>query len=244
MSRTSLIFIGVAATATSLAGCGRGWSRHDSDLTPMRAVSQLQCPDHEGSLTRVSVAADGLSCTYAGPRGSEVVLKLVRAGHGDMATISELDAQMNALMPEVQAKVPPSSHGDADVNLPGLHIKTQGDHASIRMPGVSIDADDDKHHGGSKDNANAHISLGGDVVDIRARNDAAIVRVRHRGSAIRAEYQLKDDTPSPSGWRFVGYDAHGPAGGAIVVAVVKSKDTEENPLFRDAQRLVRLNTGS
>jgi hypothetical protein len=225
-------------------------------------VSQLQCPDHEGSLTRVSVATDGLSCSYAGPRGAEVVLKLVKPENGDSAALDDLDGQMNALMPEVQAKVGPppttpeppkppegSTAGDdhehsANVDLPGLHIKAHGDHAEIRLPGVSIDADDDKRHGGSGEHGNAHISVGGGVVDIRAHNDAAIVRVRAKGPAVRADYRLADNSASPDGWRLVGYDAHGPSGGPLVVAVVKSKDPEENPLFRDAQRLVKRNTGS
>jgi hypothetical protein len=253
MTRTSLI---VLASAAALAGCDRGW--HNADR-PMRAVSELQCPDHEGSLTRVSVAADGLSCTYAGPRGSEAVLKLLRPGTANLATLNELDSQMNALMPEVQAKVSQApaqasasdsesssdSRDRAEINLPGFHLKAHGNHAEVRGPGFSIDADDDRRHGGSRGQTNAHVTVDGDLVDVRERNGAAIIKIRQRGPAVRAEYQLKDETPSASGWRFVGYDAHGPAGGALVVAVVKSRDDDDDDeLFQDAERLVRLNTGS
>lgn len=258
MTRTTLILL--TGAAALLAGCGRHWD-HDSDSNPMKAVSQLQCPEHEGSLTRVSVAADGLSCSYAGPRGADVTLKLVSAKDGDTGRVlDDLDNQMNSLMPEVKGKVEqgeaemkaeantsgggsssPGSKENVDINLPGFHIQTRGEHARIRLPGVSIDADDDKHGGGSG-HGNAHVSVGG-MVDIRAHNDAAIVRVRGRGAAVRADYRLADKTPSADGWCLVGYDAHGPSGGPLVVAVVKSRDTEEDPLFHDAQKLVKANTG-
>jgi Cu/Zn superoxide dismutase len=261
MTRTTLILLaGVGAAA--LTACGRDWTRDDGEpMRPMRAVSQLQCPDHEGSLTRVQVAPDGLSCDYAGPRGAEVVLKLVKPANGDTtAVLDDLDTQMNALMPEVQGKVdqgeaelraedsaPSGSSAEArdrvDINLPGFHIHTRGNHAEVRLPGVNIDADDDKHADGGSSHGNAHVAIGGDLVDVRAHNDAAIIHVRSRGRGVRAGYRLVDKTPSPQGWRLAGYDAHGPAGGPLVVAVVKSKDSEEDPLFHDAQHLVRANVG-
>lgn len=260
MTRATLILLSAAAAA-SLSACGRDWTSDGEPMRPMRAVSQLQCPDHEGSLTRVRVAPDGLSCDYAGPRGAEVVLKLVKPANGDSnAVLDDLDSQMNALMPEVRGKVeqgeaqlhaedatPSSSAGSrdrADIDLPGFHIHARGNHAEVRLPGVSVDADDDKHgEGGSSHQGAAHVSVAGGLVDVRAHNDAAIIHVRSRGRGVRAGYRLSDKTPSPEGWRLVGYDAHGPAGGPLVVAVVKSKDSEEDPLFHDAQRLVRTNVG-
>jgi hypothetical protein len=263
MTRTCLILLTGAAVAT-LGACGRDWTSNGEPMHPMRAVSQLQCPDHEGSLTRVRVAPDGLSCDYAGPRGTEVVLKLIKPANGDStAVLDDLDSQMKALMPEVQGKVDqgeaelraedsaPSgssagSRDRVDINLPGFHIHTHGDHAVVRLPGVNIDADDDKHgdgDGGSSHAGNAHVTVGGGLVDVRAHNYAAIIHVRSPGPGVRAGYRLVDKTPSPQGWRMAGYDAHGPAGGPLVVAVVKSKDSEEDPLFHDAQRLVRTNVG-
>jgi hypothetical protein len=222
----------------------------------MRAVNALQCPDHQGSLTRVGVAADGMSCEYAGPRGAVVTLKLVKDDDQD-ALLDQLDGQMNALMPEVHDKVgegpspEPAPAGSSagsrdkvDINLPGFHVHTQGNRAEIRMPGVSIDADDsDGAKGGSSHEGAAHVSVAGGLVDVRARNGAAIVRARGRHHGVRATYRLADDTASPAGWRLVGYEAHGPAGGPTVVAVVKSKDSQEDPVFHDADRLVRANVG-
>jgi hypothetical protein len=255
--RTSLLLLSAAVAA--LTGCGPKWRDADegSDRGPMRVVSTLQCPDHQGSLTRVGVAADGLSCDYAGPRGADVTLKLVKSSDQD-AVLDQLDAQMNGLMPEVRNKVGDGplpepaagsgssapSHDKVDINLPGFHVHTQGDRAQIRMPGVSIDADDsDGARGGSSHEGAAHVSVAGGLVDVRARNGAAIVRARGRRHGVRATYRLADETPSSAGWRLVGYEAHGPAGGPIVVAVVKSKDAQEDPVFHDADRLVRANVG-
>jgi hypothetical protein len=259
MRRTTLILLTGAAAA--LAACGRDWTSDGEPMHPMRAVSQLQCPDHEGSLTRVRVGSDGLSCDYAGLRGSEVVLKLVKPANGDSkAVLDDLDSQMNALMPEVKGKVmqgaaqlqaedsAPSgssagSRDRVDINLPGFHIHTRGDHAEVRLPGVSVDADDDKHGDGGSSHGAARVAVAGGLVDVRAHDDAAIIHLRGRGPDVRAGYRLADKTPSPEGWRLVGYDAHGPAGGPLVVAIVRSKDPEQDPLFHDAQRLVRTNVG-
>jgi hypothetical protein len=260
MMRKTLILLTGAAVA--LAGCHRGW-RHreyaEGDHGPLRAVSALQCPDHEGSLTRVRVAPDGLSCDYTGPRGAEITLKLVKPADGDdTAALAALDSQVNALMPDVQAKVaeaPAQTAGSSEgsssmasgdkvnIDLPFFHIHTRGEHASIRMPGVSVDADDDHAGGGSSRDGAAHVMVGGGAVEVRARNEAAVVRIRPRGDGVRAQYRLADEAPSADGWRLVGYDVRGPSDGPLVVAVVKSKETEEDPVFRDADRLVRANVG-
>lgn len=260
MTRTTLILL--ASAAVTLAGCHRGWRHHDAvegDHGPLRVVSTLQCPDHQGSLTRVRVAPDGLSCDYAGPRGAEITLKLVKPEDGDDdAALAALNSQVNALMPEVQAKVAEApaqtedsgggsssaASGDkVNIDLPFFHIHTRGEHASIRMPGVSVDADDDHSHGGSSRDGAAHVMVGGGAVEVRARNQAAVVRIRPRGDGVRAQYRLADETPSADGWRLVGYDVGGPSGGPLVVAVVKSKETDEDPVFHDADRLVRANVG-
>ncbi|HWW25234.1 MAG TPA: hypothetical protein VNZ85_04980, partial [Caulobacter sp.] len=49
---------------------------------PLRAISRLDCPDRQGELTRVSAAADGQACVYAG-QNAEVALKLVALNGGD-----------------------------------------------------------------------------------------------------------------------------------------------------------------
>ena len=52
---------------------------------------------------------------------------------------------------------------------------------------------------------------------------------------------IANDEGDTTGWRTVGYEARGPSGGPIVVALVKSKDRHEDPIFRWAKDLVRKN---
>ena len=52
-----------------------------------------------------------------------------------------------------------------------------------------------------------------------------------------------DNRPSEAGWRLVGYEARGPAGGPLVVATVRSRDRDRGRVFEDAKDLVALNVG-
>ena len=44
-------------------------------------------------------------------------------------------------------------------------------------------------------------------------------------------------------WRLAGFEARGPEGGPVVVAIVRSKDRREDEVFDAAKSLVRLNAG-
>jgi hypothetical protein len=258
----------VGVLSLTLTACHRH-GRHGDDAGggPLKVVAQLQCPDHQGALTRVGVSADGLSCDYTGPRGALVTLKLVKLeGQDTDAALKPIETDLSGLMPEVATKVDGAPKGDdtikvetkttetsggsshgrerADIDLPGFHVHTRDGHAIVRMPGINVDAQDDDgdgdHHSG---HGAAHVSIGGGMVDVRAKDDAAIVRVHGRGDGVRSTYLLTDDTPSAKGWRMVGYEARGPASGPIVVAIVKSPDKDEKGLFEDAKRLVHANAG-
>ena len=126
---------------------------------------------------------------------------------------------------------------DASVRLPGLRIETQGDNASVRIGGFHIDADGE---GGS---VNVSDGEGGDAVSVRANQDAAVVRTNAAGPSTRSNWILTDNRDNGQGWRLVGYEARGPAGGPIVVATVRSKDREGGRVFDDAKDLVSLNVG-
>lgn len=94
-----------------LCACGDGTvrlGRKDRDrAAALKIVTQLECPDHQGPLTRVRTAANGLSCDYVGPRGAEVTLRLVRLADGQTAAdvLPELDREVNALMPGLEKRV-------------------------------------------------------------------------------------------------------------------------------------------
>jgi hypothetical protein len=117
-----------------------------------------------------------------------------------------------------------SSH----VRLPGLHIDAEGDNAKVDIAGLHIDANDDHQT----------VKM---IRDVRLRGEA-FSRER-RG--LRAFFVAKRQD-LPDGYRFVGYQASGPKAGPLTIAVVKSRDEMDHGdrLYRDIQRLVRLNGGA
>lgn len=325
-----------ALAALTLAACDgkRSGSNDGGDSAPaLRAVTQLECPDHEGPLTRIRTAPDGLSCVYAGPKGSEVTLRLVKVeDDGVRAVLTGLERQLNALLPGVAAKMAKAdaeaeratqaaeaeatrseatankldraaekaeaeaeraqalaekaralAAGDAaearaaqaradaiearlnarahargesnervNVALPGLRVKSDGDRADVRLPGISVKAEGDNADvrvgpitiKANDASGNVNINANGTEMSVRSQDDAAEIRTRHRGSGTRATYILADETPSPQGWRMVGYEARGPEGGPLVIAEVRSKERHsEDEVFDPAKALVRRNAG-
>lgn len=118
-----------------------------------------------------------------------------------------------------------------------------GDRAHIDLPGIHIDADDDK--------STANVNVGGFHID--AGDNGATIRVardvRLRGEALsrerrgfRATYILaRDDLKG--GWKAVGYEAAGPKVGPITVAVFKAHEGTRHDVSDDIKRLVRRNAG-
>jgi len=245
----------------------------------LKVVEALQCPQTMGSLTRKGSASEGGTvCTYVGPKGAEVSLHLLPLDGETPADIlkafeqrlsRELPralAQINAAEagPEVAdaaepagepAAEPAASAGDrASVRAPGVAIDADGGDASVRLPGLRIETRGDKasvriggfHIDADDSTGSARISGssgGGDNVSINARNDAAEIRASAGGDATRTSWILTDNRPSESGWRLVGYEARGPVGGPLVVATVRSRDRNRDRAFADAKALVALNVG-
>jgi len=238
----------------------------------LKVVQTLQCPQTMGSLTRKGSASEGGAvCTYVGPRGAEVSLHLVMLD-GAPATdvLKAFEDRLSAVMPQAVAQLRAASAegeaaaasaeadaaaagdrasvsapgvdiraegDDATVRLPGLHIESKGEEASVRIGGFHIDASEGE---GSVD---IRGSEGGDNVSVQANQDAAEIRTSAGGGATRASWILTDNRPSEAGWRLVGYEARGPAGGPIVVATVRARDRERGRVFEDAKDLVTLNVG-
>jgi hypothetical protein len=137
------------------------------------------------------------------------------------------------------------SQGKETVTINGKPVvSTDNDHAHVSLPGLHIDADDN----------NAKLDIGGMHID--ANDETATFRmmrdVRLRGEAfsrekrgLRAFFLVKRDN-LPDGYRFVGYSASGPKTGPLTVALVRSRDevNHGDHLYRDIQRLVRLNGGA
>lgn len=238
---------GVASVA--LGACGgegvRITQREETteEGSPLRAISALSCPEHHGDLTRIETAADGLSCLYTGPRGAKVTLQLVTFEPGQSVTdvLSPFDRSMRELMPETVSRASSGEDG------PLVSVQSNGENARVRLPGVSIDQDGERasiNIGGIRIRADgASEPAEGDVTSVNVNEEAAEIRTRAGGGDVRATYILTDDTPSEDGWRTVGYEARGPGAGPIVVALVRSKDRDEDALFEAAKELVTLNVG-
>lgn len=235
----------------------------------LRVVETLQCPQTLGSLTRKgSASAQGTVCTYGGPRGAEVILHLVSlSGTDSTAALKTFEDRLSASLPQAVAGIraqksatasasaeATSSSGDsASIQAPGVDIQAEGDKATVRLPGISIDADGEDasvNIGGFQVEAKGDGTTvdvqsddGGDSVSVQANDAATVVRTSAAGNATRANWILTDNRPSVEGWRLVGYEARGPAGGPIVVVSVRSKDREGDDVFDDAKALVTLNVG-
>jgi hypothetical protein len=262
---------------TSQDGAGKG---------VLKVVDALQCPQTQGALTRKgSATAGGTVCSYVGPRGTEVSLHLVALDGGSPAAAlkafeerlsgdlphavagleqaaaeaerdaarAEAQAGEAAARAEAAADAAASSGERASVRAPGVAIDAAGDDATVRLPGLQIETRGDQasvriggfHIDADDGSGSVDIQGGedGDNVSIRARNDSAEIRASAAGEATRASWILTDNRPSAEGWRLVGYEARGPVGGPIVVATVRSRDRERGRAFEDAKDLVTLNVG-
>jgi hypothetical protein len=265
----------VCALAVLASACDNNSVRISSTRTidnessgVLRVVEALQCPQTLGTLTRKGSATEqGTVCTYGGPRGAEVILHLVSlSGTDSTAALKAFEDRLSASLPQAVAGIraqnsaqnsaaataEATAAGDsASVKAPGVDIQAEGDKATVRLPGISIDADGEDasvNIGGfnveaNDAGANVDIQDGGDSVSVQANDTATVVRTAAAGDATRANWILTDNRPSVEGWRLVGYEARGPAGGPIVVVTVRSKDREGGDVFDDAKALVTLNVG-
>ena len=133
--------------------------------------------------------------------------------------------------PHFQAKVENNEDGDerTQVDLPGLHIKADGDKADVHVGPIHIDADGD--------NSTATIKM---YRDVRLRGEA-LSRVK-RG--MRATFIYAGDDLS-GGYKYLGYEASGPKTGPITVAIVKStSESRHTDMYDDVKKLVRRNGGA
>ena len=208
--------------------------RSDKPKGVLRVVETLQCPEAQGQLTRKGAATDGgTTCWYVGPRGASVQLRLVRLD--GKAT----DGVLKAVEEELRADLPRAEGGEAaegDRSTPTISVQAEGDTADIRIGGFRIQAKDgDKREAAAEGEAEA--------VSVQHGADGAEIRVRGGGTATRATWILTDARHAGEGWRLVGYEARGPEGGPLVVAVVRSKDESRDETFDDAVDLVSLNVG-
>ncbi len=213
----------------------------------LRVVETLQCPETQGQLTRKGAVTDGGTvCSYVGPRGASVELRLVPLKGDPTSVLEGLESELRSGIaggPTGEGpQVAVNADGDrASVRLPGISVDAQGETADVRIGGIRIEAKDDTPEADAT--ATASVDAGDESVSVRADSGGAEVRVRSHGDATRAKWILTDGDEAASGWRLVGYEARGPQGGPLVVALVRSKDDDKEAAFEDAEALVSLNVG-
>lgn len=260
------LMIGVGATA--LTACHRTQSNpqdnHERRLgrrEPIRVIDKLDCPERQGELTRVSVAADGQSCAYASAEAI-VDLRLIRLNGGDAeAALAPIESELKQVMPPPPAAPKPvegkkNGKNRTSIHLPGINIDASDNGADIRIGHLTINSDggaaevkvnknvnirSDDAHGAV--NVSANDEHEGDVT-IKADDHGAEIRTQKKGDIVRSTLILANDK-APKGYRLAGYEARGPKGGPLAVAVVKARtrDTDDHDIFRDMKALVRHNVG-
>jgi hypothetical protein len=258
MRMKSLLIAGMAmATVSACDAPGEVQVSHTKRDTArqVRAAARLDCPEKEGDLRLVSAASDGRACAYRDKDGSEVELRLT--GADGQAELASLENDLRALVPAAafqaeppepplspEAPEPPeaptpdqgSSRESARVRVPGLlDIRTEGDRASVRLPGVTVNADGD----------NADVRVGGkgrEAVNVRAHDGGAEIRTQDEDKgALTSTYLLASETAGPAGWRVAGYQAQGADKGPFVVGVLRSKTDRRKNLMNDVEELVERN---
>ncbi|MES2034853.1 MAG: hypothetical protein V4466_11820 [Pseudomonadota bacterium] len=242
MTRIALLAAGCAVLA--LAACDHPDAKRQHQARALKVVTTLDCPDRQGALNRVSTAADGQSCVYAGD-GSEVTLKIVKLENGDAAaSLAAIESELRALVPKVQvdhaAMEKAAGSGESvDINLPGVRIRANDAGADIKAGGAVINASDE----GAEVRVSRNIEGDGSGKSERARR-------RNAEEGVMAMLILANDK-NEGDFKMVGYNARGPKDGPLVVGVVKAKNSAEmkdgerdgGELFEDVDNLIRHNVG-
>lgn len=206
-------------------GAGLGYARR-----PLTVGKTLDCPDQVGSLTRTAMSPDGRTCSYDGHDQEQLQLSLVPLA--GMTAQARLASLTQSLKPELPNASTPAAAGagvyvgqddaghDAHIDLPGFHLNASDGKASIRMPGVSINADGN----------DAKVTTGAQG------HEVSVVTAHPGGSEMRVggvnangadmTYILVSDAPGPTGFRVVGYMAKGPSAGPLVVGVFRVREHE------------------
>lgn len=225
----------------------------------LKVIDALQCPTDQGVLTRRGTASDGgQTCTYAGPRGSEVKLHLVNLdSQGADAALKRFQDELGigahtaAVSVSSSEAASDATEGErATVRLPGLSVDAEGDRATVALPGMKIEADGDRANiriGGltirADDSGSQITTTDGDrQAVIKASDAGAEIRTDSKNS-VRANMMNVVANPGPSGWRVIGYEARGPSSGPIVVATYRSRDRDPDDMIEAAKALVALNVG-
>ncbi len=247
---TAATTVSAATILTLMVACSPPHP-HSRRGEPLRTVTTLDCPSSEDDLKLASGASGAGPCVYTDNNGDKVTLQLVNLNGGDSATAlapfrTAAEAELPAVKPAGGGGTAASSSNGGgedkvDLDLPGIHIHTSADgRAQVNAMGVHVDADD---HGSHHAVVTTPGGAGHDQVTVNADDGGARIEVHEKGSGVRSMFMLASDTPGPNGWKSVGFEARGPAGGPIVVASILSKGDHNQGLRDQAKALVKHNVG-
>lgn len=244
MNRIALLAAGCAALA--LSACDHPDAARQRQVNALKVISKLDCPETQGHLKRVSVAADGLSCDYAAD-GVEVTLKLVKLDGGPASkALAPIEADLRTLLPQAAPNAAEADAGaraggeeDVDINLPGVSIKA-GDAAAR----ISVGGPDGPKINANDEGAEIRIQRNVEIDTATTTSSTSSHRRRQKEDGVYARFILASDKATGS-WSVVGYEARGPKGGPLVVATLKAKrgHSSDDDSFDDAGALVRHNVG-
>ena len=130
-----------------------------------------------------------------------------------------------------------SAGGDkANVDLPGIHIRSDGGKSQVKIFGVTIDSDDEH------DKATVHAGSGDKQATVNADDHGATIRADDTSNGnVETVFILAGDPATADGYHAVGYIARGPAAGPLVVAQFKSKHEHQHGHQDNLDDLIRRN---
>lgn len=226
-------------TLVSAAGDGQSCIYRESDgaqitLTRMAvkgsAVATLAALETELMVLGGSPTGASSADTKAAPGSAAEAARIEAEARAD-AKIDAVADEAVVDRPTLQAKVEDTENGEerTEVDLPGLHVKAEGDRANVQVGPIHIKADGD--------NSTATIKM---YRDVRLRGEALSREKR----GVRATFIYAGDDLS-GGYKYLGYEASGPKTGPIVVAIVKSTvENRHDEMYDDVKKLVRRNGGA
>ncbi len=244
---------GVAAAALALGACHPLVRVHHTggyhSSGPITVVDKLDCPDTEGALTRTAMGADGQSCAYKGPDDESVTLTRVVlvGGQSPQAALASTETALQGLIKRgagnglvnVTSDETPGGKDKDNVDMPGIHIHSDGGKSQVKIFGVTIDADDDHNK------ATVHAGSGDKQASVNADDHGATIRANDSSNGnTETVFILAGDPATPDGYHAVGYIARGPSGGPLVVAQFKSKHEHHHDHHDDLDDLISRNAKS
>lgn len=213
--KSPVLIAALAALPFALAACQQP-----------KPIARLDCPETEGRLTRVSVAADGRSCAYRADGDLVLNLQIVPVKASPAAALEPFEAELREKAGPAGLSGPMAA--DTHIDLPGLHVRAnEADaQAEVKVGPVTIKADDN----GAQVQTSRDVRLKGQSLS-PAKNG-------YRATLLLAGEDLKN------GYRIAGYEAAGPRKGPLVVGVFTAKeDHSDLDVKDDVERLVRRNGG-